>query len=410
MTTTEPTPASPPRPAEAQERSRWTAVSAVALGTFLLVTAEQLPIGLLTSVGSALSVSAGTAGLMVTVPSVVAALSAALVPMAVGALDRRVLLLALMTLTAVANLATALAPSFAVLAASRVVVGIAIGGFWAVASGLAIRLATPDDVPRATAVIFGGVGAANVLGVPLGTLLGDLTGWRFAFASLSALALVTLAALLVVLPRLAAAQVIRPKLLIDQLRNPGVRVGITATALIVFGHFAAYTFVSPVLQQLSGIDERHVGPLLFGFGAAGMAGNFIAGAALSRQVSRTVLTISVALAITMPLLLLLGRSPVGGVALLIAWGLSYGGVSVGLQTWMIRSAPHAVEAASSLWVAVFNLSIGLGALVGGVVVDTLGLHWVLWLGGACALLAAVTIRAARDDRPRQAATPSETGR
>ncbi|MGR6999086.1 MFS transporter [Yinghuangia aomiensis] len=267
MATAEQTPTLTRQP-ETPAKSRWTAVAAVTLGTFLLVTAEQLPIGLLTSVGSALSVSEGTAGLMVTVPSIVAGFAAPLVPMLVGSLDRRVLLLGLMALMTVANLGSAVAPNFAVLVGSRVLVGIAVGGFWAVAAGLAVRLVAPPDVPRTTAVIFGGVGAANVFGVPLGTLVGDLAGWRIAFSSLSALALVTLVALLVVLPKLVASQAVRPKLLMEQLRNPGVRVGIIATALLVFGHFAAYTFVSPALQKLSGVDERYVGPLLFGFGAA----------------------------------------------------------------------------------------------------------------------------------------------
>ncbi|MEU4926955.1 MFS transporter [Streptomyces yokosukanensis] len=379
------------------QKSRWLAVGAVALGTFLLVTAEQLPIGLLTPVGRALSVSEGTAGLMVTVPSIVAGFAAPVVPVIVGALDRRLLMLGLMALMTAANVVSAVAPDFAVLVASRVLVGIAIGGFWAIAGGLAVRLVPGEDVPRATAIIFGGVGAANVFGVPLGTLVGDLTGWRIAFASLSALALVALLALLAVLPSLTAEQAVRPRLLLAQLRNPGVRVGIVATALIVFGHFSAYTFVSPALQKLSGIDERHVGPLLFGFGMAGLIGNFAAGSALSRRVHRSVLIIAVALAIAMPLFLLLGRTTIGGAILLIVWGLAYGGVSVGLQTWMIKAAPNAVEAASSLWVAVFNLAIGLGALAGGVVVDTLGLRGVLLLGGACALLAALSLFSARGD-------------
>ncbi|MES4900769.1 MULTISPECIES: MFS transporter [unclassified Streptomyces] len=380
---------------QAPRTSHWLAVTAVALGTFLLVTAEQLPIGLLTGVGSALSVSEGTAGLMVTVPSLVAAVAAPLVPILVGGLDRRLLLLGLMGLMTLANVASALAPNFAVLVSSRVLVGVAVGGFWAVASGLAVRLVPTEDVPHATAIIFGGVGAANVFGVPLGTLVGDLTGWRIAFASLSALALVTLIALLAVLPSLAASQPVRPRLLAEQCRNPGVRVGILATFLIVTGHFSAYTFVSPALQKLSGIDERIVGPLLFGFGLAGMAGNFVAGAALARRTHRTVLIIAVSLAAAMPLFLLLGRTSVGGAILLIIWGLAYGGVSVGLQTWMIKAAPKAVEAASSLWVAVFNLAIGLGALTGGVIVDTLTLQGVLWLGGACALAAALAIWSAR---------------
>ncbi|MFG3703920.1 MFS transporter [Micromonospora sp. NPDC047670] len=394
MTTTEQT-AARATDQQAPRRNHWLAVSAVALGTFLLVTAEQLPIGLLTTVGSTLSVSEGTAGLMVTVPSLVAAVAAPLVPVLVGGMNRRLLLLGLMGLMTLANVASALAPNFAVLVSSRVLVGVAIGGFWAVASGLAVRLVAPANVPRATAIIFGGVGAANVFGVPLGTLLGDFSGWRLAFATLSALALLALLALLAVLPPLAASQPVRPRLLAEQFRNPGVRVGILATFLIVTGHFSAYTFVSPALQQLSGIDERLVGPLLFGFGLAGMVGNFVAGAALARSPHRTVLAITVALAAAMPLYLVLGRGPVGGAALLIAWGLAFGGVSVGLQTWMIKTAPHAVEAASALWVAVFNLSIGFGALVGGVLVDSLALEAVLWLGGACALAAALAVWSAR---------------
>ncbi|BAJ31612.1 MULTISPECIES: MFS transporter [Kitasatospora] len=382
---------------ETPQANHWLAVSAVALGTFLLVSAEQLPIGLLTSVGSALSVSEGTAGLMVTVPSLVAAFAAPLVPMLVRGLDRRILLIGLMALMTVSNVASALAPNFGVLVASRVVVGVAIGGFWAVASGLAVRLVAPESVPKATAIIFGGVGAANVFGVPLGTLVGDFAGWRVAFASVSALALIALVALLVVLPPLVASQPIRPRLLAEQFRNPGVRIGIIATVFIVFGHFSAYTFVSPALQKLSGIDESYVGPLLFGFGLAGMIGNFVAGSALSRRVHRSVLAIALALAVAMPLFALLGRTTITGIILLIVWGLAYGGVSVGLQTWMIKAAPQAVEAASSLWVAVFNLSIGLGALVGGLIVDALSVQGVLWLGGACALVAALAIWSARSN-------------
>ncbi len=228
-----------------------------------------------------------------------------------------------------------------------------------------------------------------MLGVPLGTLAGNLTGRRIAFSSLSALALVVLVALPAVLPGLTASRAIRPKLLMEQFRNPGVRIGIIATALLVFGHFAACTFVRPALQRLWGIDERYVGPLLFGFGVAGVIGNFAAGAALSRRVHRTVLIISVALAVEMPLFLLPGRTVVGAAILTTVRGLSYGGVSVGLKTWMIKAAPRAVEAASSLWVAVFNLAIGLGALVGGVVVGMPTFQGVLWLGGACALLTAL---------------------
>jgi predicted MFS family arabinose efflux permease len=165
---------------------RWAAVTAVSVGTFLLVTAEQLPVGLLVPVGADLRVTDGVAGLMVTVPGIVAAVAAPVVPMMVGRLDRRVLLGGLMALMTLANAMSALAPSYPVLLGSRVLVGIAIGGFWAIAGGLATRLVPEREVPRATTVIFGGVAAANVLGVPVGTLLGGYAGWRIAFGALGA--------------------------------------------------------------------------------------------------------------------------------------------------------------------------------------------------------------------------------
>ncbi|MEV0823061.1 MFS transporter [Nonomuraea rubra] len=380
---------------DAPARSHWPAVATVTVATFLVVTAEQLPIGLLTSVGSALSVSEGTAGLMVTLPSLVAAVAAPVVPVLAGRLDRRLLLIGLVALTALAGLGSALAPTYPLLLAARAVVGVAIGGFWAVAGGLAVRLVPPAHVARATAVIFGGVGAANVFGVPIGAVIGELAGWRVAFGALGGLGLVALLALLAVLPPLKAAQPVGLRHLAEQLRNPGVRAGVVATFLVVLGHFAAYTYVSPVLQDLSGIGAQLVGPLLFGFGLAGIAGNFVAGAAVARRPHRTVLVIVTALALTVLLYPLAGNGPVGGIVLLAVWGLAFGGVSVSLQTWMIKAAPRAVEAASALWVAVFNLAIGLGSLAGGVIVNAVTLRGDLWAAGGLLALAGVAVWSAR---------------
>ncbi|MFC7584964.1 MFS transporter [Nonomuraea antimicrobica] len=341
--------------------------------------------------------SEGAAGLMVTVPSIVAAVAAPVVPVLVGRMNRRLLLVALMGLMTLANLASALAPDYPLLIISRVLVGVAIGGFWAIAGGLAVRLVRAAHVPRATAIIFGGVGAANVFGVPLGTVIGGLASWRIAFGALSALALVVLVALLAVLPPLAAARPVALRRLGDQLRDRGVRVGIVATFLIVTGHFTAYTFIGPVLRDLSGIDERFVGPLLFGFGVAGMVGNFAAGAAVAKRLHRTVLAITAALGVTVLLYPVAGLTAAGGVTLLVVWGLVYGGVSTSLQTWMIKAAPQAVEEASALWVAVFNLSIGLGALAGGTVVDALPLQGILWLAGILVLGAGAAVWSVRRD-------------
>lgn len=373
----------------------WLAVVTVAVGIFLLVTAEQLPIGLLTSVGTALDVTVGTAGLMVTVPGIVAAIAAPLIPVAVGRLDRRVLLVGLMAVMTLANLFSTIAPSFPVMLASRVLVGVTIGGFWAIAGGLAVRLVPPHAIPRATAIIFGGVAAANVLGVPTGTLIGGLAGWRTAFGALGGLALIVLIGLFLLLPALPATTPVSLRELGAQFGNPGVRAGIIATFLIVTGHLAAYTFVSPVLQEISGIDQGLISLLLFGFGVAGIVGNFVAGSAVAKNLRRTMFLIIGALAAAMLLFPLLGTSKAGGIILLVLWGLAFGGVSVSLQTWMFKAAPQAIEAASALWVSVFNLSIALGALVGGFVVDSITLSSVLWLGGVIVLLTAIAVWSTR---------------
>lgn len=377
----------PPRASatEVTRPDRWGAAWAVMLGVFVLVVAEQLPIGLLPSMSPALRVTEGVAGLSVTVPSVVAAISAPAIPLLIGRLDRRVLLVVLMAIMTLANAATWLAPTFEVLLVSRVFVGVAIGGFWAVGGGLAVRLVSAANVPRATSIIFSGVAAASVLGVPLGAVLGAATDWRVAFASLGALALVSLVILIVLLPRLDQAIAIRPRLLLGQLSNRAVVVGLLATLLAVTGHFAAFTFVGPILRDLAGLPVGAIGPILLGYGVAGLIGNIVAGAWLGRSVPAVVITILAVIAVILAVLPLVGLQPVTGVGLLLLWGLFFGGLSVSMQTWMIKAAPTAVEAATALWVAVWNLAIGVGAFAGGIAVDHVSLPAAIWIAGGVVL-------------------------
>ncbi|WP_326593441.1 MFS transporter [Streptomyces sp. NBC_01294] len=361
---------------------------AVALGIFCLITSELLPVGLLTPVGADLGVSDGTAGLMVTVPGLVAGFCAPFVTVGAGRLDRRLVLCVLIALMAAANLAAALAPNFAVVLAARLLVGVSVGGFWAIAGGLAVRLVPERHVGRATALVFGGVPTASVLGVPAGTLLGELGGWRTAFAAVGVLGLVTLAALLLLLPPLPPTRHIRfPELPALLRENPAVRAGVIVTFLVVTGQFAAYTFVRPILQDVSGIDAEFVSTLLLGYGLAGVAGNFLAGA---RDAYRTLLVVSASLTVVLALIAVV-PGPVAGTTLLLAWGLVYGGVSVSLQSWMIKAAPAAAEAASSLMVAVFNLAIAAGALFGGLAVDGISAPAAPLGGAALMLVAAGTV-------------------
>ncbi|MEU3004366.1 MFS transporter [Streptomyces sp. NPDC007020] len=380
----------------------WLAVMAVTLGIFSLMTSELLPVGLLTPVGRALDVSEGTAGLMVTVPGLVAAVSAPLVTVAAGHIDRRIVLVVLIGLMGAANLASAFATSYTVVLVARFLIGVSVGGFWSIAGGIALRLVPARHVARATAVIFGGVETASVLGVPGGTLIGDLGGWRTAFAAVGILGLVSLACMLFLMPGVPAGRTVTFPALPQVFRgNAGVRVGIALTFLVITGHFLAYTFVRPVLQG-DGVAESSISVLLLTFGVAGICGNFIAGALVTRHLRRCVTGISAVLTTAMVLLALAGTGAFSAGAVLVLWGLGYGAVPVTLQTWILDAAPDATEAATSLYVSAFNLSIALGALLGGFAVDGIGTTSVLWTGAALTALALSVAGAARRTRDHPA--------
>ncbi|ARQ70004.1 MFS transporter [Streptomyces marincola] len=382
----------------------WLAVAAVTLGIFSLMTSELLPVGLLTPVGSDLDVSEGTAGLMVTVPGLVAAISAPVVTVATGHIDRRIVLAVLIGLVGAANLASAFATSFAVVLLARFLVGISVGGFWSIAGGIALRLVPEKHVPRATAVIFGGVETASVFGVPLGTFIGDLSGWRTAFGVVGVLGLTSLACILFLMPKVPAERTITfgdlPKVFKG---NAGVRIGVTMTFLVITGHFVAYTFVRPILQD-DGVDDSMIGVLLLVFGVAGICGNFIAGALIAKRLRQTVMGIAVLITVAMVLLALFGGSTLTASLILVVWGLGYGAVPVTFQSWILDAAPDATEAASSLYVSMFNLSIALGALFGGLAVDGIATESVLWIGAGLAILTLFVV-----GRDRGAKAPAAAG-
>ncbi|PYA88807.1 MFS transporter [Serratia marcescens] len=365
----------------------WLATFAIGLSTFTVVTAEMLPVGLLTPIVSTLNASIGRAGLLISLPALFAALFAPLVVLGARRTDRRSLLIVFLLLLIAANLLAAAATSMALLFAARILLGFCIGGIWAIAGGLAERLVPPASVGLALSVIFGGVAAASVLGVPLGVFLGEALGWRMAFLAVAVLAALTLLLLLCVLPPLPVTQAVSWRSFPAQRANRRLLLGLLLTFLLVAGHFMAYTFVRPLLQTVAGIESRWVGPLLFAYGVAGIVGNFIAGQAAATRLRRTLALIAFGLALAVLLLPLLGRAPLSGGAFLLLWGIAYGGVSVSLMAWMLKAAPDAVEVASSLYIALFNLAISCGSLAGGLVVDAGGLTINGVLSGIVLLLA-----------------------
>ncbi|MCP9267431.1 MFS transporter [Xenorhabdus sp. XENO-1] len=365
----------------------WLAVTAIGLSTFSVVTTEMLPVGLLNPIADTLNSTVGTAGLMISLPALLAALFAPLAVLASGGINRRTILCFLIILLIMANIASATATSMNWLLAARVIVGFCMGGIWAIAGGLAGRLVSPGSVGLATSIIFGGVAAASVFGVPLGAFIGDAFGWRAAFLAMAILAMLVLILLIKSLPSLPVNNSVTIGQFAEVLANRKVLVGLLVTFFLVAGHFMAYTYVRPLLQTVSKFDNSWISPLLFAYGLAGIAGNFLAGSAATKQLRWTLVFIAIGIIAAVLLFSPLGGSITGGSLITLLWGVAYGGVSVSLMTWMMIAASKSIEVATSLYIAIFNIGIASGSFLGSQVVDKYGLLTNTTLAGVVAILA-----------------------
>ncbi|MCR6483724.1 MFS transporter [Amycolatopsis sp. OK19-0408] len=381
--------------------ARWPAVAAVTVGIFAIVTTEILPIGLLNPIAAGFGVPSGTAGWTMTVPGFVAAVAAPVVTVVTRRLDRRLMLVVLMGLLAAAGFLAAAAPSFTILLAARFLVGLVIGGFWSIGSGLAPRLVGPAAAAKATAVIFSAVPLGSVLGVPLGTFIGHLAGWRTAFALLGVLSLGAAVALLVCTPPLPANEATNLRVLSGLLRRRGVRSGLLVTFLVVLAHFGAYTYLTPLLRDVVAPDV--ISLYLLVYGAAGIAGTF-----LRRLNFAVAATLIAAATIVLPHV-----GPIGALAVLVVWGVAYGAVPRCSQAWFARAAPDAPEAATVLFTASFQATLSAGALTGGFVVDAVSAPAVMTCGGVVAVVGALvaarsTGRNTTLSQPSPSVRPSES--
>lgn len=368
----------------------WSAVVAIGVGAFTLVTAEFLPVGLLPQIAQDLAVSEGEVGLMVTAPGIVAA-GAALLTISVGKrIQRQHALLVLLGLLVISNALVASANSLGVLLAARMLLGVAVGGFWTIGVSLGPRL-KPDAVGRATSVIFSGVTVGTVAGVPAGTFLGALLGWRLTFAAFASLVVLVVVALVVLLPRIAPEKSLGFGQVAVVIRMKTVRAGLVAVGLIFVGQFAAYTYIATFLKQISGIDSGSLSALLLAYGVAGVFGNLFCGWLVERDVRRAVLTTSMLLGGAMLSLVVWGTSSGWAAAAVVAWGVGFGMLPIAIQSWIFKAAPDRLEVVAALFVAAGQLAMGLGALIGGVVVDHFGVQTAIGVGVAGTLGATLWI-------------------
>jgi|TARA_R110000850_G_scaffold63843_1_gene143894 DHA1 family purine ribonucleoside efflux pump-like MFS transporter len=358
-------------------------IVSLALGVFGLVTAEFLPASLLTAMAADLNISVGAAGQAVTATAAVAALAALTIPLLTRNFDRRFVLLGLSLLLVVSNVLAATANSFFVLIIARVLLGIALGGFWSMAAALAMRMVPDNLFARAMSIVLTGVSVATVCAAPLGAYIGGLWGWRSAFIAAGFLSLITLVTQLFVIPAMPPKDNPSLRILGQLLTRTQVRVVLLAVVLMISGHFAGFTYIRPLLEEVAQLSVSAISAVLLGFGIGGFFGNF-AGAFIAERSERNAIIFGGALIIAITITLLFAGSSASVTAVSIAlWGFAFGAFPIGFQTWIVRAAPDQVEAAGGLIVAAFQVAIASGAIGGGILVDYLGA-----LGGP--LLALIT--------------------
>lgn len=372
----------------------WAAVSAVAAGTFVMVTSEFLPIGLLGTIAQDLGVSEGQAGLMVTAPGLVAGLAAPALTAIAGRIDRRHLLLGFTCFILLANLVVAMAPALPAVLAGRMLLGAALGGFWTFSAAAGRRLVDPVDGDRATALILAGISIGTVVGVPLGTLLGQALGWRSAFMTVGGMTALVLFAQAALLPRLPAVAASGRTRLLSVLRTPLVRTGFVAAALLAGGHFTAYTYLQPLLSSRAGVSGGVLTTLLSAYGIAGVAGTWLAARLAARDLRGTFAGVALLIAGPVALLTVASARPLLAIALVV-WGGAFGMLPVCVQLWLHRAAPAQFESSSALMVTVFQLAVAAGAFGGGRIADWSGVPSAFAAGAIFAIIAAPILLAAR---------------
>jgi DHA1 family inner membrane transport protein len=365
------------------------ALAALGGAAFCFVTGENLPVGLLPQLSAGLRVSLSAVGLLVTIYAlVVVAVSAPLTHLTRG-IPRRPLLSGLLATFVLATLAASAAPSYGWLIAARVVIALAQALFWSIVAVVAVGLFPPRARGRAVAGVFAGSSIALILGVPAGTWIGQLAGWRLAFVGLSGLGLIDLAALAVLLPSMRAGEGHAAAG-----THPDARrylLTVLTTALCVSGSFTAYTYVTAFLTRVSGLPLRAVAPVLLLTGIADAAGIVVTGLLLDRWPTMARVGPVAVLATGLLALFAFGTSGAATIVLEACAGIGLSGVAIALQSHVLVVAPRRTDIASAWYSASFNVGIATGPLVGGLVLSTLGLRFTPLVGSALVLLGLVAV-------------------
>ncbi|MEQ4562056.1 MAG: MFS transporter [Acinetobacter sp.] len=344
----------------------WIALIVLSLSSFAIVTTELAPIGLLSALAHDLNQSEAITGLIVTGYGWVAAISALCSIVLLIRFPRKMVLMIMLLILAISNIIVAYSSSFNMIFSARIIGAIAHGSFWALIGAVAYSLVPKHKLGLATSIIFSGVSVASILGVPLASYLTQLSSWRLAFEFLGLLSFIVCILILLFVPKIPDQAPLASGFFKKVLQHSTLNRLFILTALIISSHFAAFTFIEPFLSQIAQLESGQITLLLLVFGLAGLIGNILAGKLIDRHLHTIILVSLVFISGSVFAFGYLGYHVTlsSAIVFLALWGVSIASIFVGLQTWVLKQADDLASAASAIYVAVFNASIGLGALIG----------------------------------------------
>jgi DHA1 family inner membrane transport protein len=381
------------------------ALWALTLSAFAIGTTEFVIVGLIPTIAASLKVSVPSAGLLVSLYALGVAIGAPVLTALTGRVPRKHLLLGLMALFTVGNLVAWMAPGYEALMAARVLTGLAHGVFFSIGSTIATGLVPKEKAASAIALMFTGLTVALVTGVPLGTFIGQTFGWQSTFLAVSLLGVIAFIGSWVLVPdTIPNGKPASIRVQFAVLKKPRLLLVYAMTALGYGGTFIAFTYLAPILQQVSGFSAASVSLVMLVYGVSVAFGNIWGGKLADQHGPIRALQIVFALlALVLMLFSFSAYNLVLALATVLLWGAVAFGNVPGLQVYVVqraeRDAPQAVDVASGLNIAAFNIGIAGGAWGGGLIVTHLGLMATPWIGALVVLGAlGLTTLAGRLDR------------
>ncbi|WP_181434582.1 MULTISPECIES: MFS transporter [unclassified Curtobacterium] len=380
----------------------------MASGAFAVVLGEFVPVGALPQISTTLHVHQGVAGLLVTAPAVVGAVAAPGAAMLIRRLDRRQAIVWLTLLIAVSTVLAAIAPDFATMLVSRLLLGVSVGGVWAVSVPASARLAPAGQEHTASSVIFSAIAIGAVVAVPASTWIAATSSWRWSFVGVAVVSLLAFTAQLATVPPLPSDNALDPRHFVALVREPQITAVLLVILASVFGQFSVFTFVVPALRANTGFSAAEASLALLVFGVLTVIGNFGGAALLGRALVPVVIITFLVLAASVTLFAAAGASTIAACLALAGWGLAWGNTPVSLQVWLAsrtRARAQSFEAANAAMTATTQLSIALGSFFGGVILDHAGLAGSTWTGAIALVIAFVVVVFAIATGRQRAARP-----